>query len=159
MKAFGIDGDQWNKVKNMIEKFIDLESIPHLAMPEQYTCGDDSPGANTKAIKLYNCKRDLKTSLLNLGYILEALKCEYDFDKFQKSACINGKGKCKDGKEVLFEVHVYVDDTTNKITFEFIRNKTSHIMSYYEYINRIVRKLNILDNIEDEVFEKANKSK
>jgi len=77
----------------------------------------------------------------------------------KKNACIDGKGKCKDGQEVQFEVHVYVDDTSNKINFEFIRNKTSQIMSYYEYINRIVRKLNILDHIEDEVFEKANKSK
>merc|ERR1711879_298830 len=109
-------------------------------------------------VKIYNCKRDLKTSLLNLGYILEMLKCNYSFDRFLEKACIDGIGKCKDGKEVIFECHVFVDESTNKISFEFIRNRASHIMSYFEYINRIVRKLHILDTIEDEVFDKANKS-
>ena len=82
-----------------------------------------------------------------------------NFDHFQEAACIHGKGNCKDGQIIQFEVHVYVDDSTNKVSFEFIRNKASHIMSYYEFINRIVRKLDILDHIENEVSEKANKSK
>jgi len=158
MMEYGIDGEKWNKVKDKIEKFVDLESIPHTDLPDSLTFSDEDL-SNTKATKLYRCKRDLKTSLLNLGYIFEMLKCKYDFDRFQSKAYIDCSGKGKDGKYVEFEVHVYVDDTTNKTSFEFIRNKICEIMSYYEYINRLNRKLNILDHIEDEVLEKANKSK
>merc|ERR1712183_268890 len=133
------------------------ESIPHKTLPDSLTFSDEEPGIKTQAVKLYKCKRDLKTSLLNLGYILEMLKCKHNFDRFQRKSCIDCVGSRKDGIQVEFEVHVFVDDSTNKISFEFIRNKTSQLMSYYEYINRIHRKLNILDHIEDEVFEKANK--
>lgn len=145
MKNYGIDTDQWNKIKGMIEshQFFNLESIPHLTLPEQITSGGDSPAANTKAIKIYHSKRDLKGSILNLGYILEMLHCEYDFSHFQEAACIHATGKCKDADNVQFEVHVYVDDTTDKVSFEFIRTKASQIRHYYEVVNRIVRKLNI----------------
>jgi len=93
MKNYGIDGDKWNKVKDKIENLVNLESIPHLNLPNSLTFSDDSVGANTKAIKLYNCKRDLKTSLLNLGYILEMLKCEHSFERFQKKCLHRWKRK------------------------------------------------------------------
>jgi len=84
------------------------------------------------------------------------LNAEYDFSHFQENACINVKGKSRKGDTIIFEAHVYIDDTTNKVSFEFIRNKASEIMHYYAYINRLVRKLTILDTIENEIIEKSD---